>query len=217
VRSPRTHFCPSCRLLTSTPASSRDGGTCAVRGGILAYADLVPEAQQCTEALSEARRAHARARGEIIKPAETQRLRAAAERKPSPSCRRRGFKVPDSPEGPRATQRTEPRRATTKVKGSAGTRLGEGKNSDRRAPGRQGIRAQAPAFDGSGRRFEDTTSQPMGHDDFFSNRKSCSLIGHVHCVIESSQVAAEAHVTVLPKDSSRSRLKRERFFDAIIS
>ncbi|HVY31689.1 MAG TPA: NADP-dependent isocitrate dehydrogenase [Polyangiaceae bacterium] len=168
----------------------------SLSGRILAvFADMLPEAQRTSDALSELGKLTLEPEANIIKlpniSASVPQLKECIA-----ELQAHGFKVPDYPESPKTDAEKDAKARYDRVKGSAVNPVLREGNSDRRAP--KAVKDYArkhPHSMGKWSPESKTQVATLGKDDFFSNEKSVTVPAATDVTIE--HVAADGTVTVL--------------------
>lgn len=168
----------------------------SLSGRILAvFADLLPEPQRTSDALSELGKLTLEPDANIIKlpniSASVPQLKECIA-----ELQAHGFAVPDYPESPKSEAEKDAKARYDKVKGSAVNPVLREGNSDRRAP--KAVKDYArkhPHSMGKWSAESKTNVATLGKDDFFSNEKSVTVAAATDVKIE--HVAADGTVTVL--------------------
>lgn len=168
----------------------------SLSGRILAvFADLLPEPQRTSDALSELGKLTLEPDANIIKlpniSASVPQLKECIA-----ELQAHGFAVPDYPESPKSEAEKDAKARYDRVKGSAVNPVLREGNSDRRAP--KAVKDYArkhPHSMGKWSAESKTNVATLGKDDFFSNEKSVTVAAATDVKIE--HVAADGTVTVL--------------------
>jgi isocitrate dehydrogenase len=168
----------------------------SLSGRILAvFAELLPEQQRTSDALSELGKLTLEPEANIIKlpniSASVPQLKECIA-----ELQAHGFAVPDYPESPKSDAEKDAKARYDKVKGSAVNPVLREGNSDRRAP--KAVKDYArkhPHSMGKWSAESKTNVATLGKDDFFSNEKSVTVAAATDVKIE--HVAADGTVTVL--------------------
>src|SRR6188768_51819 len=184
----------------------------SLAGRILAvFAELLPPAQQVSDALAELGALTLKPEANIIKlpniSASVPQLKEAIA-----ELQAHGFQVPDYPELPKTDAEKDAKARYDRVKGSAVNPVLREGNSDRRAP--KAVKDYArkhPHSMGKWSADSKTTVATMGENDFFSNEKSVTVAAATDVRIEF--VAADGSVKVL-KD--KTPLKAGEIIDGTV-
>jgi isocitrate dehydrogenase len=168
----------------------------SLSGRILAvFADLLPEQQRTSDALSELGKLTLEPEANIIKlpniSASVPQLKECIA-----ELQAHGFAVPDYPESAKSDAEKDAKARYDKVKGSAVNPVLREGNSDRRAP--KAVKDYArkhPHSMGKWSAESKTNVATLGKDDFFSNEKSVTVAAATDVKIE--HVAADGTVSVL--------------------